>query len=213
MKCHSCNDHCIKKGKQKSGAQKYYCKRCGRYQQAAYTRNAWVPGMDKRIARLLKEACGIRSIGRLLDISPVTVIKRIKAIAGKISKPVISLKKEYEVDELKTYVGKKSRERWVTYAIKQVVDFRTGRRTKKNLGYVIDTLILANARKIYTDRLDIYRHLIPEEIHRKRKYNINHIERKNLSLRNHLKRLSRKTICFSKSDLMLESCLKIYFWG
>jgi insertion element IS1 protein InsB len=39
------------------------------------------------------------------------------------------------------------------------------------------------------------------------------IERKNLSIRTDIKRLSRGTICFSRSRIMLENCLKIYFWG
>jgi hypothetical protein len=43
--------------------------------------------------------------------------------------------------------------------------------------------------------------------------NTNHIERKNLSLRTHLKRLNRRTICFSKSLVILSACLRIYFWS
>ncbi|MDL2326931.1 IS1 family transposase [Bacteroidales bacterium OttesenSCG-928-A14] len=33
---------------------------------------------------------------------------------------------------------------------------------------------------------------------------------RNLTLRTHLKRLSRKTICFTRSVEMLSSCLKLY---
>ncbi|HMW09684.1 MAG TPA: transposase, partial [Bacteroidia bacterium] len=32
-------------------------------------------------------------------------------------------------------------------------------------------------------------------------------------LRTHLKRLNRRTICFTRSAIMLFACLKIYFWG
>jgi IS1 family transposase len=71
---------------------------------------------------------------------------------------------------------------------------------------------MAECKQIYTDGLDVYRFVIPEKLHRVKRYGINHIERKNLNLRVHLKRLGRKTICFSKSLLMLEACLKIYFW-
>ncbi|WP_188464902.1 IS1 family transposase [Marivirga lumbricoides] len=39
------------------------------------------------------------------------------------------------------------------------------------------------------------------------------MERKNLSLRTHLKRLNTRSICFSKSKVMLIACLTIYFWG
>ncbi len=33
------------------------------------------------------------------------------------------------------------------------------------------------------------------------------------TLRTHLKRLSRKSICYSKSEKMLENCLKMYWYG
>ncbi|WP_255539589.1 IS1 family transposase [Flavobacterium sp. CLA17] len=38
------------------------------------------------------------------------------------------------------------------------------------------------------------------------------MERKNLTLRTHLKRLNRRTICFSKSLVVFTAVLKIYFW-
>jgi len=104
----------------------------------------------------------------------------------------------------------------VIYALdnqsKQVVDLKVGGRTKKNLKRVTDTLVLANCKQIFTDGLPLYQQIIPAALHKVRRYGTNHIERKNLSLRTHLKRLNRKTIAFSKSLLMLEACLKIYFW-
>ncbi|WP_409070947.1 IS1 family transposase [Flavobacterium sp.] len=38
------------------------------------------------------------------------------------------------------------------------------------------------------------------------------MERKNLSLRTHLKRLNRRSICFSKNLIILNAVLRIYFW-
>lgn len=55
--------------------------------------------------------------------------------------------------------------------------------------------------------------LIPETIHQTGRNRTNKIERMNLTLRTHLKRLNRKTICFSKSEEMLNSSLSIYFWS
>ncbi|MBN9294195.1 MAG: transposase, partial [Flavobacteriia bacterium] len=50
-------------------------------------------------------------------------------------------------------------------------------------------------------------------IHKIHRRCTNHIERQNLNLRTHLKRLNRKTICYSKSLMMLLAVVKIYFWG
>lgn len=106
---------------------------------------------------------------------------------------------------------------WVAYAIrkdtKEVIDFVVGRRTNTTLKRVTDTLILSKAAKVYTDKLKQYAALLPPSIHSTKLNGTNHIERKNLTLRTHLKRLSRRTICFSRSTIFLSACLKIYFWG
>nr|WP_262709366.1 IS1 family transposase [Tamlana fucoidanivorans] len=52
-----------------------------------------------------------------------------------------------------------------------------------------------------------------KDIHKFTHYKTNRIERNNLNLRTHLKRLSRKTICYTKSLKYLEATLKLYFWG
>jgi IS1 family transposase len=139
-------------------------------------------------------------------------------IASGINKPIISNDHPvFEVDELWTYIGRKDNEHWVAYGLDKatgrVIDFVIGKRTKGTLKLLIDNLLNFQAKKIRTDNLTIYQRLIPAAIHQRGAYCINHIERKNLSIRTHLKRLSRRTICFNRSILLLESSLKIYFWG
>ena len=68
-------------------------------------------------------------------------------------------------------------------------------------------------KTIYTDGLGMYQKLIPESNHKIHRRCTNHIERQNLTLRTHLKRLNRRTICYSKSITMLYVVVKIYFWG
>ena len=213
--CQYCQSPTVKFGK--TGiAQRYRCKSCKKTQLHTYRKNAYSPGTNANIVSHLVEGCGIRSIARLLHIAAGTVLCRIQKIADSIKKPAISMEKTYEVDELKTYIKNKTKECWVIYAIdkqtRQVVDLKIGGRTKKNLKRVTDTLLLANCKQIFTDGLDIYRQIIPAALHKVKRYGTNHIERKNLTLRTHLKRLNRKTIAFSKSLLILEACLKIYFW-
>lgn len=200
-----------------SGIQKYQCKTCKKYQREEYRSKGFKGGTEKQIIILMKESCGVRSISRVLNISCTTVIKYIKRVAAQTRKPIIKMHKHYEADELKTFVTKKKNEQWIIYAIdkktKKVADFKVGKRSKRNLKTVIDTLLFSKAKKIYTDGLSTYRGLIPKEIHRAVPHNTNYIERHNLTLRTHLKRLSRRTICFSKSIEMLESSLRIYLWN
>ncbi|TKB99093.1 IS1 family transposase [Pedobacter cryophilus] len=197
VKCKTCNQKAIGWGKVKT-IKRFYCKCCKTTFLEHYEYKAYEMGINKMIVNLTKEGCGIRSISRLLNISTQTVISRIKTIANGLKAPIISLYKTYEVDELKTFVGSKTNEQWLIYSLeresRRVVNFKIGKRTKKNIQVVTDSLLLAKPLKIYTDGLGIYKSILPQEIHRHAFHQINYIERKNLSLRTHLKRLSRKSI-------------------
>ncbi|MNU55780.1 IS1 transposase [compost metagenome] len=217
MECRKCKSQTIvKNGKSKLGIQRFYCKNCHHSFPEDYHYGSCRVS-NEQIILLLKESCGIRGIGRILEISPNTVIRRILKIArtAKRSAP-ISLGQSYQVDELFTYVGNKNNRFCIAYSFnpenKEVIDLVVGRRNKTNLTKIISTLLLADAKRIVTDKLNIYEELIPKEIHSTKNRGINHIERQNLTLRTHLKRLNRRTICYSKSLAMLLAVVKIYCW-
>nr|WP_195458286.1 IS1 family transposase [Alistipes sp. D31t1_170403_E11] len=217
MTCKFCGHECKKDGHQANGTQRYECKHCHRKQQEEYTYNAYSPELDEKIVLYTKEGTGIRSTARILQISATTLLKRIIHIGKRISHPPIVKHRIYEVDEIKSFIKRKQNHIWIAYALdrksKEVVSFNIGARTNSTLSVVTETLHIAEAKRIYTDRLRNYKSLIDHSIHRTSLYGTNHIERHNLTLRTHLKRLSRKTICFSRSMAVLTAILKIYFWG
>lgn len=217
MKCKFCENKIVKNGRVKfSGKQRYYCRTCKKSYVLSYSSNAYYNTTNYDIVFLLKEGCGIRSISRILGISPTTVMKRIITIACKIKKPMIQTGQTHEMDEIITYIGNKEKRYCIAYAIdrttRNVVDFNVGRRNNKTLRLVVNSLLLAESKQIRTDRLRNYIGLIPHEIHYVKQRGINRIERKNLTLRTHIKRLNRKTIAYTKSLMMLMAILKIYFW-
>lgn len=217
MNCLYCNNICIKKGVRKA-VQKWFCKVCGKWQQDTY-KNGRVT--NEKIASIVehnRECNGISSISRLVKLSKATVQRVIVKYGVMLKKPELGENdEEYEVDELCTYVGNKRNLVWVMYAInkatREVMDLVIGKRTSENVSKIIGTLLDLKPKKIHTDRLNIYPGLVPAAIHRVKKYKTNHIERKNLDLRNCLKRLMRKTICYSKSERMLEACVKLCVWN
>ncbi|MFB9076179.1 IS1 family transposase [Flavobacterium procerum] len=206
----------IKYGKTRSSSQRYICRVCGKTRVENYRYQAYNVDINHNIIQLTKEGLGIRSTARILKISATTLLKRIISIARSITKPIISRGKTYEVDELCTNIRHKKNYIWLVYALeknsKNVVSFNVGKRTNKTLNRVLETLKLSEAKKIFTDRLKNYRYLIEEKQHSVKRFGTNHIERKNLTLRTHLKRLNRRTICFSKSLVIFTAVLKIYFW-
>lgn len=142
-------------------------------------------------------------------------MKRILKISNSVASPHITANATYEVDEIKTFLGRKKDHIWITYALnredKSVACFSVGPRTNETLNKVISKL--ENAKLIYTDKLRQYKTLIPSSIHKTTNRGTNHIERHNLTIRTHLKRLTRRTICYSRNIAMLYAVLKIYFWG
>ncbi len=127
---------------------------------------------------------------------------------------VIRLAEEVEVDEMWSYVQRKKEQRWLWHAI----DHRSG----KVLAYVFgrrkdDVFLKLKAllepfgiTRYYTDYWGAYtRHLDAYE-HQPGKRNTQTIERKHLTLRTRIKRLTRKTICFSKSIQMHDIVIGLF---
>ena len=217
MECKYCGGTCVKDGRQNNGRQRYKCKSCHRKQQALYSYNAYQKGINNAIITLTKEGVGIRSAARILDISPTTLLSRIVQIAQTISRPPVTYSKDLWSGWNKELCTKKVRTHLDSICLdrksKQVVSYNIGPRTNATLNVVLETLRLSDAKWVYTDRLRNYRSLIETKIYRTSLYGTNHIERHNLTIRTHLKRLARKTICFSRSAVILSAILKIYFWG
>jgi insertion element IS1 protein InsB len=134
---------------------------------------------------------------------------------------VIRLAEEAEVDEMWSYVGKKQEPRWLWHAM----DHRSGKvlayvfgRRKDEVFLKLKTLLAPfGITRYYTDYWGAYtRHLDANE-HQPGKRHTQKIERKHLTLRTRIKRLTRKTICFSKSiqmhDLVIGLFVNWYEFG
>jgi insertion element IS1 protein InsB len=215
--CSFCDHKLIKYGFTKGKKQRYRCGKCNNIRLRNYKNLAYNKHISEYIVAYTKEGVGIRSTARLLKIAVNTVLSRIKKIAQSIKQPPIPLNQTYEVDELCTFVKHKENRIWVVYAFcretGKVGSFNVGKRTNKTLSRVIQTVQNANPKKIITDKLKNYRFLIREKLHSTKYRGINHIERMNLTLRTHLKRLNRRSLAYSRSLVMLSAALKIYFWG
>ena len=146
MKCNYCGQRCWRSGRQKKGAQRFYCATCKKYQQLNYQYKAYATSTGQQIKALVRESVGVRGIARILGISRETVMSRIQLAADAIMKPIDKLDQaSLEVDELWTYINRKDNEYWVAYAIdrrtRSVVDFVVGKRTKATLKELVDGLL------------------------------------------------------------------------
>jgi insertion element IS1 protein InsB len=142
-------------------------------------------------------------------------LKTIRQQATKTAEPQPPARlSEAEVDEMWSFIGAKKHQCWLWYAFapqtKQIVGYILGRRTDQSCQLLLETLAACRITRFYTDDWESYQKLIPSYRHWIGKAGTQRIERQNLNFRTHLKRLQRRTICFSKSREMHEAVVKLY---
>ena len=113
---------------------------------------------------------------------------------------------EAELDEMWSFVQKKKNQRWLWLAIDHnthtILAYTFGKRKDVVFKELKSLLEPFGITMFYTDDWGSYERCIDQNQHIVGKSNTQAIERKNLTLRTRIKRLCRKTICFSKSIRM-----------
>ena len=214
--CPRCSARSIQKnGITANHKQRYRCKRCRRQFIIQYSYQGRDPEVRRLIIPLSLNGCGIRDIARVLRISPNTVLKSLREAARRVRREKLPPRlTELEVDEIWSFVGNKSHQAWLWYAFEprsqQIVAWTIGRRTDESCRKLLKQLRQCQVLRFCTDDWESYEKLIPEARHWTGKLWTQRIERQNLNFRTHLKRLHRRTICFSKSDEMHEAVIKLY---
>src|SRR5437870_13228751 len=174
-------------------------------------------------------ASGIRDTARVLRISTDTVLSELKkkevvlesvntALLRTLNpeQVVVHLEQagEAEMDEMWSFVGNKGNPRWLWHAIDHhtgaVLAYVFGRRKDEvflQLKALLEPFWLT---RYFTDHWGAYtRHLDPD-VHSPGKCNTQKIERTHLTLRTRIKRLVRKTICFSKTTQMHDLVIGLF---
>jgi insertion element IS1 protein InsB len=126
-----------------------------------------------------------------------------------------------ELDEMWSYVGKKAEPRWLWHAIDHhsgtVLAYVFGRR-KDTVFLQLQTLLEPlGITRFYTDGWGAYEWHIDPEQHDVGNEHTQKIESKHINLRTRIKRLVRRTICFSKTitmhDLVIGLFINRYEFG
>jgi len=126
-----------------------------------------------------------------------------------------------ELDEMWSYVGKKHEPRWLWHALDhgtgKVLAYVFGRRRDDVFLQLKALLEPFGITRFFTDHCGAYARHLAAETRVAGKRNTQQIERKHLTLRTRIKRLARKTICFSKStelhDIVIGLFVNRYEFG
>ena len=109
MKCAKCNsDEKIKNGILK-GVQRYKCKKCGYNYTVEKRSGEYSKEIKRKALQLYLEGLGFRSIGRVLDVSNVSILNWIRDFGGKVKELQVNncSVKFAELDEMHSYIGNK----------------------------------------------------------------------------------------------------------
>jgi len=119
-----------------------------------------------------------------------------------------------EVDEMWSFVGSKAQQRWLWHAIDHltgvVLAYVLGTRADVVFEQLHALLKPFGIIHFYTDAAGVYGRHLPAANHTIGKVYTQQIERKHLTLRTRIKRLARKTICFSKSVLLHDIVIGLF---
>ena len=233
VRCPHCqSDQSVKRGKTSCGTQRYLCQNTACDQGSFlldYCNRGCVPEVKHTIIDMSLNANGVRDTARVLGISTDTVLSELKKKEAALESVNTALLRtlhpdevtvaieragEAEMDEMWSFVGNKKDQRWLWHAIDHatgaVLAYVFGRRKDEVFLQLKGLLEPFKITRFYTDAWGAYtRHLAPEA-HNPGKHNTQKIERKHLTLRTRIKRLVRKTICFSKSMQMHDIVIGLF---
>ena len=228
--CHS--EQVIKRGKTARGTQRYLCQNTTCVKGSFlldYRNRGCLPEVKHTIIDMSLNASGVRDTARVLRISTDTVLSELKKKEAALESVNTALLRtlnpndiavdferagEAEMDEMWSFVGKKGAQRWLWHAIDHatgaVLAYVFGRRTDEVFLQLKALLEPFGLTRFYTDHWGAYtRHLDPD-VHCPGKQHTQKIERKHLTLRTRIKRLVRKTICFSKTTRMHDIVIGLF---
>ncbi len=188
--------------------------------------------VKQQIVEMSLNSSGIRDIARVLEVGVPIVMRELKTKkpylksvnqkalenlrpeqveveiyqVKEVEEPANSGVEESELDEMWSFVESKKNPRWLWHAIDrttgQVLASVFGTRKDKVFRALKKLLEPFGIKKYCTDGWGAYKRNLPEDQHEIGKRKTQRIERKHLNLRTRIKRLQRKTICFSKTEEM-----------
>ena len=212
--CRVCGSiNIVRNGSNKCGSPQYHCHDCGAYR---VLRPKCVYGNSKKeiILRAYKERSSMRGLERIFEVSRHTVAEWIRDMVPKLPDLKDTLLPAepgdvLELDEVWSFVLKKTQKRWLWTAI--------CRRTRQIVAFVIGDHSAKTCRRLwnkipdeyrgcqsYSDFWGAYQQVFSTKTHQcvgKESGETAHMERWYNTLRQRLARYVRKTLSFSKSDV------------
>jgi IS1 family transposase/transposase-like protein len=222
-RCHFCGStDIVRNGQDYKGDQKFHCHNCQGYgtlnPQSKYSSEA-----KEQILRAYQERASMRGIKRIFGVVQRTLHRWLVEAEAALSKLVDTLvpvqaDDVLELDELWSFVLKKSNQQWVWIALcrrtRQIVAYYVGDRSDESCRQLWARIPQPYKQCLtYSDFWGAYQRVLDTGQHQsvgKESGQTAHVERWNNTLRQRLARFVRQTLSFSKSERMHELVLKLF---
>ena len=215
MNCPKCKSSQKKKNGFRRGKQSYKCKNCGcQYVENPISR-AYPLAVKQLCLKMYLNGMGFRAIARVTEIDHTTIINWVEEAGESLSdEPQDSEIPEItEIDELQTFVGNKSNKLWIWTVVnhqkKGIILWNIGDRSHESFEPIWQVIKCWHSFFYVTDGWKVYPMYIESEDHLISKTYMTRVEGENTRLRHYLARLHRKTLCYSKSLLLLKYSLRL----
>lgn len=214
----------VKNGHDYKGAQKYHCKSCGRY-GTLQAQSGYSMRVREEVRRAVIERVSLRGIERIFRLSRRTIsrwlaqwITHVPAVASSVLPA--ETEDVLELDELWSFVGSKTQERWLWLALcrrtRQVVAYWLGDRSENSAIHLWRRLPADyRGRASFSDRWSPYEFVFDRRRHQsvdKQSGQTAHVERWFNTLRQRLARFTRKSLAFSKRDDLHDGLLRMFIY-
>ena len=158
---------------------------------------------------------GFRAFARVTEIDHTTIINWVEEAGESLPDepqddeiPEIT-----EIDELQTFVGSKKNRFWIWTVVnhqkKGIILWNIGDRSHESFQPIWQIIKCWHSFFYVTDGWKVYPMYIEPEDHLVSKTYMTRVEGENTRLRHYLARLHRKTLCYSKSLLLLKYSLRL----
>lgn len=229
----------VQYGQQANGTQRYRCNNLDGPRPIfllPYQDQGRLPAVKQQSVDMTRHGSGVREMVRVLRVSAATVINGLKKKAPTMKQgnarrlrtlappPVHSILRQVEhaeMAEMGSFVGSKRQQRWLWHAIDhhtgQLLAYVFGTREDETCLPLQELLTPFGILPFSTAGWGAYRRHLDPRTHPVGKQHTQKIERKHTPFRSRIKRLTRKTICFSRSifmhDLVVGLVINRYEFG
>lgn len=222
-RCHFCgSSDIVRNGRDYKDDQKFHCHSCTGY-GTLNSQTKYNAEQKEQVLRAYQERASMGGIKRIFGVAQQTLKHWIEAAGAALKELAETLAPAQaadilELDELWSFVLKKSNQRWIWIALcrrtRQIVAYYVGDRSDQSCRQLwAQVPEQYKQSRSYSDFWAAYQRVIDTDRHQsvgKETGQTAHVERWNNTLRQRLARFVRKTLSFSKSERMHELVLKLF---